>query len=58
MRMIFEENIEREDFIELIIEDRELDKLVEHRDLVRDFPEGLRGDRNLNVYLRVIEDKN
>jgi hypothetical protein len=55
MRMIFEDNVEREDFLELILTEIELERLNQKRELIRDFPPGLRGERNLNVFLRVDE---
>lgn len=52
MRVIFEENIEHEDFFEIILSSREYDKLLE-KGIVQDFPQGLHGKRNLNVYIRI-----
>ena len=40
MRIIFEENVEREDFLELILTPEELYTLPE-RGLVRNYPRGL-----------------
>jgi hypothetical protein len=55
MRMIYEEDIEQEDFIEMILTENEYVKL-EDKGLVIDFPEGLKNNRNLNVFIRVDRD--
>ena len=52
MRIIFEEDIEHEDFLELILTPEELYNLPE-RGLVRNYPRGLCDQRNLNVYIRI-----
>lgn len=52
MRMIFEEDIERCDFFELILNERDLEKIAS-KGIVREFPEGLFGNRSLNVYVRL-----
>lgn len=52
MRMIFEEDIEKEDFFEIILSEKEYERMVE-RGAVQEFPCGLYGLRRLNVYLRV-----
>lgn len=52
MRMIFEEDIEREDFFEIILNQTDYDNLLE-KGVVKEFAGGLYGKRNLNVYLRV-----
>ena len=52
MRIIFEEDIEHEDFLELILTPEELYMLPE-RGLIRNYPRGLRDKRNLNVFLRI-----
>jgi hypothetical protein len=54
MRMIFEEKIEHSDFLELILTSDQAEKLIEGG-LVQDFPLGLYGDRNLNVFIRIDE---
>ena len=51
MRLIFEENIENSDFLELILEENEVFCLDEIG-IVHDFPEGLINKRNLNVFIR------
>ena len=54
MRMIFEQDIEEEDFLELILSPTQAKKLMDEG-IVKDFPEGLLGQwtRNLNVFIRV-----
>ena len=52
MKMIFEENIENEDFLELILNEEESEILCEYG-VVTDFPKGLRGKRSLNVFIRL-----
>jgi hypothetical protein len=56
MRMIYEENIEHEDFIEIILSPEEAKYLcfpdVREGGTVDDFPLGLWGARNLNVCVR------
>lgn len=51
MRKIFEKNVEDSDFLELILSDEEIEQLGEIG-VVQDFPEGLNGKRNLNVFIR------
>ncbi len=50
--MIFEEDVEREDFLEFIISEDQYEMLKEVG-IVMDFPEGLHGKRNLNVFIRL-----
>lgn len=57
MKMIFEENIENEDFLELILDEDESEILCEYG-IVKDFPVGLRGLRNLNVFIRIAKGEN
>jgi len=52
MRMIFEENIEKTDFLEIILTSEEVD-LISITGVVREFQPGICGKRTLNVYLRV-----
>lgn len=52
MRMIFEENIERMDFLEIILSPRETER-ISLKGVVQNFPGGLHGNRTLNVYVRV-----
>lgn len=52
MRLIFEENIEKSDFIELILSPAQYLKM-EDKGIVTNFPTGLFGKRNLNVFIRV-----
>lgn len=54
--MIFEEDIEHSDFLELIVCEGDLDKLLDSG-LVYDFPQGLNKKKNLNVYIRVEKPK-
>jgi hypothetical protein len=51
MRMIFEENIENEDFFEIILKEDELEK-ISLKGYVRIFEGGLFGLRDLNVFIR------
>lgn len=52
MRMIYEENIERMDFLEIILSPREGEK-ISLKGVVENFPGGLQGNRTLNVFVRV-----
>ena len=52
MRMIFEEDIEHSDFLELILTQEEIKELMK-RGVSRDYPEGFHSKRNLNVFIRV-----
>lgn len=52
MLMIFEENIDREDFIEIVLTPAEYEELYEYG-VCKDFPYGLYGKNNLNVYVRI-----
>ena len=52
MRMIFEENIEKMDFLEIILSPKECEK-ISIDGVVKEFPGGLHGERDLNVYVRV-----
>lgn len=49
--MIFEEDIEKQDFLEIILTQEEYEKLPEEG-AVKDF-QGIFRDRNLNVYVRI-----
>lgn len=51
MRMIFEQ-VDNEDFFEIILTEDDYDRIMGHG-IIRDFPLGLFGDRNLNVFIRV-----
>ena len=53
--MIFEENVENEDFFEIILSPKEYENIVD-KGQVSEFKGGLYGKRNLNVYIRI--DKN
>lgn len=52
MRMIFEQDIERTDFLEIILSDDEME-LVHSGGWGDEFKEGLQGNRPLNVYIRL-----
>ena len=52
MRVIFEENIENEDFFEIILREEELQKIA-LKGLVKLFPTGINGCRGLNVFIRI-----
>lgn len=56
MKTIFEQNIERSDFLEIILTAEEYEELLE-KGVVQDFPYGLFGIRNLNVFVRVSTDE-
>ncbi len=49
--MIFEENVDNEDFLEIILKKDELDKMTS-KGLVRIFPSGFNEKRDLNVFIR------
>lgn len=51
MRIIYEEDIEHEDFIEIILSNKDYEKL-EDGDIVKDFINPFT-ERNLNVYIRL-----
>jgi hypothetical protein len=51
MRKIFEKNVEHTDFLELILQPEEIERIAESG-VVQDFAEGLEGKRNLNVFIR------
>lgn len=51
MRKIFEKNVEHSDYLELILDAEEIERIAEEG-VVQDFPEGLNGKRNLNVFIR------
>lgn len=50
--MIYEEDIERMDFLEIILSNREYEK-ISLKGVVHNFPGGLHGKRTLNVYVRI-----
>jgi hypothetical protein len=52
MKMVFEEDIEKCDFLEFILSPAQATQLL-CSGVVSDFPYGLSGRRNLNVFLRV-----
>lgn len=52
MRLIYEQDIENSDFIELILTEDELES-INHGGLVEDFAKGLLNKRNLNVFIRM-----
>lgn len=52
MKVLFEENIEDSDFLEIILSSKEYEQLRE-KGIVRDFPAGFNGSRNLNIFIRV-----
>ena len=51
MKKIFEKNVEDSDFLELILTSEEIEEIGEIG-VSQDFPEGLTGKRNLNVFIR------
>ena len=53
--MIFEE-VENEDFFEIILRPKEIDRLWK-KGVVADFPDGMYGKRNLNVFVRQEENE-
>lgn len=52
MHLIWEEDIENSDYLEIILSQRDLDAL-EARGVTKDYPFGITGERNLNVYIRI-----
>lgn len=54
--MIFEENVEGEDFFEIILKEWELEK-ISHKGLVRIFPCALHEERDLNVFIRTEKEE-
>lgn len=59
MRMIYEENIENFDFIEIILSKEDVHNLIFGIDkgIIKEFAGGVLGIRNLNLFIR-IETKN
>ena len=54
MRMVFEEDIEKCDYLEFIVTKREANRIIQGG-VDWDFPLGLFGKRNLNVFIRLEE---
>ncbi len=52
MRLIYEENVEREDFIEITLSPEECEQLSKGG-VVGEFDGALHENRNLNIYLRI-----
>lgn len=52
MRVIYEENIEKTDFLEIILDDKEARSLL-NGGAVEEFSSGIYNDRNLNVFVRI-----
>ena len=52
MRLIFEENVEDEDFLEFILSDSDFESVIKNG-VVSNFENGLYGKRNLNVFIRL-----
>lgn len=52
MKVIFEKNVEGSDYLEIILSRSETNKLMDYG-IEKDFPLGLDGIRNLNVFIRV-----
>jgi hypothetical protein len=52
MKLIFEENIENTDFLELILDEKEA-SIFPFEGIVDEFSGGLFGDRNLNIFIRI-----
>lgn len=55
MKLIYEENIENSDFLELVLSEYEIDKL-NSTGVVEEFPGGLQGKRDLNIFIRKEEN--
>jgi hypothetical protein len=55
MRVIFEEDVENCDFLEIIISPMEVEKLST-KGLVQEFVSGFSAKRNLNIYIRISEE--
>lgn len=51
MRKIFEKNVDNSDYLELILTDEEIEAVAEIG-VAQDFPEGITGKRNLNIFIR------
>ena len=56
MHVIYEEDIDGCDYIEIILSARDFDAL-EGRGVSKDYPFGLTGERNLNVYIRIDKEQ-
>ena len=56
MRIIYEENIENEDFLEIILNGPEYERIATYG-LVNDFPVGLCSKRNLNLFIRITKEE-
>jgi hypothetical protein len=56
MRLIYEENIEHMDFIELILSPHDYAQ-IEARGISKDFKAGLSGKRPLNVFIRMEDEE-
>ncbi len=52
MRIIYEEDIENEDFLEIILTSLQVERLP-GKGLIKVFPFGLTGNRKINVYIRI-----
>ena len=52
MKMVFDANIERCDYLEFILSPNEANQLF-LKEIVADYPKGLIGKRSLNVFMRV-----
>ncbi len=55
--MIYEENVERLDFFEIILDEDDID-VLSITGVVKEFKGGLHGERNLNVYIRIEKENN
>lgn len=52
MRALFEGNIESMDYLEIILSKEEYSNLID-RGVAQEFGQGLTGDRELNIFIRV-----
>jgi hypothetical protein len=52
MKMVFDENVDRCDYLEFILSPTQAAQIM-LEGLVSEFPYGLKGKRNLNVFIRV-----
>ncbi len=52
MKMVFDQNIDQCDYLEFVLSQNDVNQLL-LKEIVVDYPTGLIGKRNLNVFMRV-----
>lgn len=52
MRLLFEDDVEGTDYLEIIITTDEFEEIIE-KGLVKEIDAGLYGERELNIFIRV-----